>query len=286
MSTFIEAFDNEIKKSGLNIFRFAEIIGENDAEVIDYVNTNPCQDIYSVAKAFTVTAIGMLVDRGVLSVDEKIGDILSEEINNETCNPLWKTTSLDVVMRHRLGLPAGFLDIDAGNSNTFGKDFLNYTLKQPLRADHGTEHSYTDAAYYIASRVVAKRAGMPLDEFMWREFFPELGVKEAAWSKCPQGHAIGATGLYIRVDDMAKLGALYLNNGVWHGKRILSDKWVETVKSRGYEFGFIDGKAYGKGGMAGQMLMFMPEQNRCVAWQGFDGRSVWGLIRFVAGYKD
>lgn len=285
MSAFVEAFDREIKNSGLNIFRFAEIIGENEAEVVNYVNTSPCQDIYSVAKAFTVTAIGLLVDRGLLSVDENIGDILSDDISSD-CNPLWKATSLDVVMRHRIGLPQGFLDIDAGNSNRFGKDFLNYTLRQPLKSGHGTDHSYTDAAYYIASRVVAKRAGMPLDEFMWREFFTELGIKEAAWSKCPQGHAIGATGLYIRVDDMAKLGALYMNNGVWHGKRLLSEKWVDTVKTRGYEFGFIDGKAYGKGGMAGQMLMFMPEQNRCVAWQGFDGRDVWGLIRFVAGYKD
>lgn len=285
MSAFVDAFDKEIKKSGLNIFRFAEIIGENEAEVVNYVSTNPCQDIYSVAKAFTMTAVGMLVDRGMLSVDEKIVDILADEINDE-CNPMWKDTTLDQVLRHQLGLPAGFLDIDAGDSNKFGKDFLNYTLKQPLRDDHGTVHSYTDAAYYIASRVVAKRVGMPLDEFMWREFFTELDFKEAAWSKCPQGHAIGATGLYIRVDDMAKLGALYLNNGVWKGKRIISENWVNTVKSRGYEFGFIDGTAYGKGGMAGQMLMFMPEQNRCVAWQGFDGKSVWDLIHYVAAYTD
>ena len=50
------------------------------------------------------------------------------------------------------------------------------------------------------------------------------------------GYPIGATGLYITTEDMLKLGILYLNNGVYLGKRYVSEEWVRLVISREYEF--------------------------------------------------
>ena len=70
-----------------------------------------------------------------------------------------------------------------------------------------TERRYNDAVYYILSRIVNKVSGKTLFPFCWENIFLPLAFKEAAWSCCPKGHAIGATGLYIRVEDMTKLGA-------------------------------------------------------------------------------
>ncbi len=73
---------------------------------------------------------------------------------------------------------------------------------------------------------------------------------------------------------MIKLGAVYLNNGEYRGKRIVSEVWVKTVLERRYEFptnGIKD--SYNKGGMNGKELLVIPSENRVIAWQGYEIRS-------------
>ena len=86
---------------------------------------------------------------------------------------------------------------------------------------------------------------------------------------------------------MIKLGAVYLNKGVYRGKRIVSEKWVAKVLERGYEFarnGIKD--SYNKGGLHGQQLLVIPCDNRVIAWQGYDRRPVTpDLTRYAAEYN-
>jgi len=255
-------------------------------EAIDLSPATPCQNVYSIAKAFTVTAIGMLADRGLLSVDETVPAALGK-LCPERYDPLWEKTTLHMLLKHSVGLPEGFLDIDVQDANRFGKDYLTYVMNYPLSATHGTAMCYTDAAYYMLSCVVENCCGKALDDFLWQELFNPLAFRDAAWSHCPMGHAMGATGLYIRVTDMIKLGSLYLNDGIWNGKRLLSSAWVDTVKRQQYELsrtGF--GNAYGKTGMLGQQLLILPDSGRAVAWQaaGYAGHKE--LLRFVCEYED
>ncbi len=286
MSKFLDAFCDYAKKINVNLIRVSEMKDGYDIETKNVLNVSPCQDVYSVAKVFTVTAIGLLEDKGLLSLDEKITDILKDEIP-EGYDPLWDTSTVHSILLHRVGLPHGFLDIDCVDSNTFGIDYLAHMMKQPLKEHHGNEFVYTDGAYYMLSRVVEKRAGMSTDDFLWKELMQPLSFKEAAWSHCPLGHAMGATGLYVRSDDMIKLGALYMYDGMWKDRRIFSEEWSKKVKTRGYELNHLGyGKAYGKGGAAGQMLMVVPEENRVVAWQAFDGDGLQELIEFAGQYRD
>ena len=93
---------------------------------------------------------------------------------------------------------------------------------------------------------------------------------------------MGATGLYVRTDDMVKLGVLYLNGGRWNGQQIISGEWVQTALTREYEFhktGY--GESYGKGGMLSQMLLVVPEKKLAVAWHGFGTKAV-EMIRLAA----
>ena len=87
---------------------------------------------------------------------------------------------------------------------------------------------------------------------------------------------------------MVKLGAVYLNGGEYHGKRIVSAEWVKKVLDRHYEFapnGIKD--SYNKGGMNGQNLLVIPCENRVVAWQGYDVRPDGpDLTRFAAKYNE
>ncbi|MBQ3126980.1 MAG: beta-lactamase family protein [Clostridia bacterium] len=271
---------------GANIYFIGVVTdGGFDAQRIAVRETNNCSNIYSVSKAFTVTAVGLLADRGLLSTEEKVCDILGELCPAEM-DPRWRQTTVDMVLRHQIGLPRNFLDIDSRDPLTFGEDYLRHMLTEPLICDPGTEGIYTDAAYYLLSRLVELRAGRNMDDLLREHIYRPLAFREVAYSRCPQGHAMGATGMYIRADDMAKLGALYLHGGDWLGSRILSQDWVDTVLERGYEFKPKgDFGAYGKGGMYGQMLMVIPEKNRVVAWQGFNRSPVAGeLVRFAIAY--
>ncbi len=269
MSKFMDRAVEEAKKRGGTVYGISQI-HNGIAENVTITPANPCQDTYSVAKAFTVTAIGMLWDDGVLDTDERIVDIFRDELC-DGMDPKWQEMTVHHVLKHRCGFPGGYVDIDCIDVNTMGEDLLQYLFKTKLLYSPGEQKTYSDGAYYLLSRVVTKKTGFGLDEFLWRRLFFPLGFREAAWSKCPMGYAMGATGLYIYTSDMVKLGQLYLDGGVYNGKRIISEEWVDIVKQREYEFERTPHGGYRKGGMRGQMVMFYPEQNRAVAWHSYEG---------------
>ena len=82
-------------------------------------------------------------------------------------------------------------------------------------------------------------------------------------------YTIGATGLYLRTEDVVKLGRIYLDGGVWNGERIISEEWIRLVLERSYEFG-KRGRGYAKGGMRGQSLYINYDESIAVAWHSFD----------------
>ena len=278
MSQFLEDFKAEIQKRQANVFAIAEYC-EGRLEAMQLVKTNPCQDIYSVSKAYVVTAIGMLVDRGLLSTEEIVTEILDRDCP-KSYQKVWDRVTVEMLLLHKVPLPKNFLDIDLCDGTAFGADYLAYILQ--TAENPGLEPCYTDAAYYLLSRIVEKRSGMGTDDFLWKYLFYPTGCREAAWSHCPQGHVMGATGLYIRAEDLVKLGAIYLQEGLWEGKRILSKAWVDTVLRKGYELKpQADGRAFGKGGMRGQMLTIVPLKKRVVAWLGCGDHS---FVDFIAAH--
>jgi CubicO group peptidase (beta-lactamase class C family) len=250
------------------------VIIDGESHTVELVPSNGGQNSYSVAKAFVVTAIGMLFDQGILSTDEKICDIFKDEL---PCgmDEKWYSMTVHHALKHECGFIEGYLDIDAmDHSFITDGDYLKYLFKTKLEFTPGEKSVYSDAAFYLLSRVVSKKTGRILDEYMWEKLFLPLGFREVAWSKCPKGYSMGATGLYVYSHDMAKLGQLYLNGGEYNGKRIISQKWVDTVIERGYEFSPVPGGGYGKGGAYGQMLAFYPEKKMVIAFHSFGGGNI------------
>ena len=274
MSRFLEELAAFAKQQPFPVIRFAEIVGDGEPETVDLTATNRCQNVYSVAKAFCVTAIGILWDRGLVRLEDKVCDILADELPAEGVDERWRLCTVEMALAHQVGLPGGFLDIDVTQAKVFGTDFLRYLFTYPLLYTPGTDSIYTDGAYYLISRIAEKIAGLPLDDFIWREIGVPLEFEELAWSHCPQGHAIGATGLYISAADMAKLGALYLGRGTYQGHCFFSPEWADTVFAKRFSFDpHKTGKYYAKGGMNGQKLYVIPCQNRVVAMQSFGGNT-------------
>ncbi len=285
MKGFTEEFEARVRESNFNVYNVVQI---KDG-VVEQRRITPvanCINSYSVAKTFVVTAVGFLFDEGKLTLDEKVTQILAEYLPKDY-DKRYDSLTVDEAMRHYMGLPRGYLDIDVYSPETFGKDFLAKVFTTPPTEGLGKEYVYTDAAYYVLARVVEKVSGEALEDFLRVRLFEPLGFREVAWSKCPMGHALGATGLYITTADMAKLGLLYLQKGVYEGKQIISEKWAELAVENEYELrSRFGGRGYGKSGMYNQMLLVIPKQNRVVAWHAFDRGDLAELREWVVSYGE
>ena len=230
--------------------------------------SNNCHNTYSVAKAFTVTAIGILQDRGMLKVDDKIYPLF-KDLFPEDVDPKWKEVSIRNLMMHRTGFaPKDNLDIDARPMTDYPEDHLRHAFSIKLTYEPGTKNVYTDLSFYILSRVVTAVSGRLLNDFLRDELFRPMKYREYALATCPLGYPIGATGFYITTEDMAKLGLLYLQKGVYNGKRILSEDFVNQALGT-FELHKTMG-GYAKGGMAGQLLYFNYDKNVVIAIHGFN----------------
>lgn len=283
MTQFLNDFTSFVRQQNKHLFSVTELRGGISASVT-LCPAPRCQNTYSISKLFTTTAVGMLCDEGRLSTSDRVTELLRDLLPSGT-DPRWETLTVDYALRHRLGMRAGFMDIDAADTCAFGKDHLTCLFTSPFERDPGQEFVYTDAAFYLLARVVEKVSGQRIDDFLWERLFFPLSFREAAWSKCPLGHPMGATGLYLATEDVAKLGELYRTGGVWQGRRILSEAWVKTAIQAPYELYPIGKNAYGKGGMFGQMLMVIPEAQRVVAWSAFE-EDCGPLLKFCAEYRD
>ena len=263
-------FKEKLLENKLNVYFVSQ--GDKDYNITKeiIVPANPTCDCYSVAKAFTVTAIGMLYDKGLLTPESLLTDILSNHIP-KNIDPKWHKVTIHHLMKHKVGFECGMLDIDCEDASLYlSTDYLQLVLKTNLKYEPGTTYQYTDAAYYLLSRVVYELTKTDLSDLLRPVLMETMRFKEYSWSVCPKGFSMGATGLYLRTEDMVKLGILYLNQGKWKDKQIISKEWVDIVLSNQYEFSSLGNGWYGKGGMRGQLLMFNIDKGKAVACHSFE----------------
>lgn len=274
----------------INLYRAVEYY-DGAFSSVQLQPANCCNDSYSVSKSFTATAAGILIDRGLLSETESVLDVLGDLVPEETA-ATWARVTVADVMRQTVGISSGFLDIDVEDTRTYGtEDFLSLVLNAPMPHAPGGGMVYSDSNYYLLSRIVTARAGQELCAFLQENLFSPLQFQGHAWARCPMGYSMGATGFFLSADDMAKFGLLYLQNGVWNGKRILSEEWIKKATApqsyRGeeaYGFGFWPKSedVFCCSGMYGQRIAVFKKENRVIAWQAYDTeRKTSGLLKAI-----
>ncbi|MBR0226214.1 MAG: serine hydrolase [Thermoguttaceae bacterium] len=268
-------------EDGDKIFTICEIYNGESRVAVIRPNIR-CHNTYSIAKLFTVATLGIMEDKGLLDIDEPVYPILKDKFP-ENFDPKWRDVKISDVIRHRTGFGvAGMLDIDATNSSTWPRDFLNILLSSELKYKPGEKYVYTDATFYLASRIASEKSGEKLNEFMIRELLDPLEFEEYAFSTDPEGYPIGATGMYISTEDMAKLGLLFVQDGVYKGKQIISKRFVDEAFDRTFELYPIgdEGVAFTKGGMNGQTLYMNRKTKRVVAVHSYLG-DVDAILKFL-----
>ena len=136
-------------------------------------------------------------------------------------------------------------------------------------------------SFTMCSAIVQKVTGQTVLDYLRPRLFEPLGIEGAAWSTSPQGISAGGWGLFLKTEDIAKFGQLYLQRGQWNGKQILPAAWVEQATARqvsngsdpardwdqgyGFQFWRCRHGVYRGDGAFGQFCLVMPEQDAVVA---------------------
>jgi CubicO group peptidase (beta-lactamase class C family) len=192
----------------------------------------------SISKSVSSITLGIAIEQGYLDgIDEGILDRpLSELLPNYEGLLSSDPRKQRILLRHVLSMSAGF-EWDEGSypyddpRNDFvqtrtGDDPIGYVFGKPMVAEPGAVFNYSGGLSTVVSSVVESSTGMPMDEFAERNLFEPLGITDHQWEHIDNGLADAAGGVHMRPRDLAKLGQLYLNGGVWEGERIVSEAWV------------------------------------------------------------
>lgn len=266
-----EQLVHDVDGLGLNMIDFALYTPQAGIRSHRFQPSSNCSNSYSLAKVFVMTALGMLWDEGKVNISTTVCSLLGS-LTPKNADKAWPLVTLDHAMTHRVGFDEGFLDIDVENVCQYPTDdYLELAMSHPIAYLPGSHYHYSDAAYYILSRVVTAVTGEKLDEFLRKRLTAPMKFREIAWSRCPRGYPMGSTGLYAAASDIVKVGAMYLEGGVYQGRRYLSEDWVKLALANEYEFHLISPTGLmSKGGIYGQELVFSRERGFAASWHSFE----------------
>jgi len=167
-------------------------------------------------------------------------------------------------------------------------DWVQYVIDQPMAAEPGTVFAYSSGVTQLLSHIFKEVTGENVDEYAAEYLFKPLGMRYH-WKHSPTGLPDTEGGLYLSSPDLAKIGFLFLKNGMWEGKQIVSPEWVKasvtprmTVRDEGrsWKYGFqwwlqLYGKspdryAWAARGFGGQGLRVVPELDLITVFTGWE----------------
>jgi CubicO group peptidase (beta-lactamase class C family) len=302
------AFDRESIEQvtlSLMVVRGGRIIHERYAPGVDMTTRTRT---WSTAKSIAVTLLGMLVDQGQMSLDEPLGFDWYPKVSSGESDPRSVIT-----LRHVLNMSSGLYPLDnagleyatgSGLAYWAGASSIHGMRDRGLIRDPGTYWDYenydTLRAVYAMKRALGEERYL---EYPRRALFDRVGMRNTVLSVDRFGDFILSSQAYTNARDLARFGMLYLQGGVWNGERLLSEEWIEFVRTpapstvdRGNFYGGqwwlvpddrtdVPQDAYSTSGNRGQYVIVVPSHDVVIVRRGLDygrqGFDRWDLTREV-----
>ena len=190
-------------------------------------NKESILDTFSVSKSFVATIIGMLIDDGRLSLDQPAPVAAWSNPNDPRSA---------ITIRNLLHMSSGLTwkeDYSAGDSSTIAMLFApvasDYAIALPLEFKPGTQFEYNSGNSAILMRIITDTlGGTPQAEaYIKKRLLDPLGIKKVVYQRDLSGRIVGFMGINMTARDQARFGLLYLRNGMWGKKKVISPEWVK-----------------------------------------------------------
>jgi len=264
-----------------------------------FYQRTPLHTLQSVSKSVTSALIGIAIGRGeIADVNVKVLPYFSafraapDERRDRL--RLWDVLTMTTGIRWD-EFTATYTDQKNNCAQMEATDdWVQYVLDQPMAAEPGTVFVYNSGATELLSYLIRKTTGKNADDYANEHLFRPLGISKYAWKHTPLGLADTEGGLYLQPRDLAKLGYLYLHDGVWDGRQIVPATWVHQstrwsidAESHGAGYGYqwwvlsrqsdSTYEAYAAIGYGGQYLIVIPQLDTIAvftAWNIYDERAL------------
>jgi len=269
-----EADAKQFGLHGIMVLRHGSVVAEG--WWAPYTANEPHM-LFSLSKSFTSTAIGLAQAEGRLNIHDKLVSFFPDDLPAEPSDNLKNMRLRDLLMMSTGQEKADVDAIKIWEKETTGqKQFL----AAPVKQKPGTLFYYNSPATFMLSATVQKVTGQTVRDYLMPRLFEPLGIAPPEWDNDPRGINIGASGLHLRLEDIAKFGQLLLQRGEWHGRRLIPAEWIDLATSRqasngsapdgdwdqGYGFQFwrcVPGFYRGDGAF-GQFCIVMPQHDTVV----------------------
>lgn len=240
--------------------------------------------LHSATKSFTATAVGFAEAEGLLELEDPVADFFP---------------GLDARMRVRdlLTMRTGHARGLSGATTRLRKTgWVGEFLEEPVVDRPGRGFRYSSTTSHVLSAIVQQVAGTPVDEYLRPRLFEPLGIDDYTWERDPAGVSSGGNGLSLRPHDLLSFGVLYLQDGVWEGRRVLPAGWAGKASGLhvrravsgewngtellppgpdavadsgyGYQFWVSEDGVYAASGLFGQECMVFPQYGGVVVVTG------------------
>lgn len=233
-NTVYHHLDSLLEKTSTRSF----LIIRNDTIIYEkYFNgykANDISTVFSISKSITSLLMGIAVDEGFVSnINDPVTKYIPELLS---ADPMFKKLTIKHLLDMRSGLKFkesyGFNPFSKIARLYYGRNQMSVIKKMHFETEPGIKHEYQSISTAILGVVIEKATKQNLAEFFEDKVWIPLGMENTAkWSFDDKNHRSVKSygGLSITAIDLAKIGRLYINNGVYNGKQIVSEQWIKKT---------------------------------------------------------
>lgn len=187
-------------------------------------------DLRSATKSILSILLGVASYRGELPpLDAPFASSL-RQYAGRNLDPLWEQLTL----QHLLTMTTGFCwKTGAKMGEAFihrlhqSRSWIKYILHLPIEKHNIGTFQYCSVDSHLLSILLTEWTGLSAADYAEKYLFGPLGIQNYVWKASPEGHSMGHIGLHLTALDMAKLGLLCLQRGIWEGERLLAAEWLK-----------------------------------------------------------
>lgn len=229
VTTAMDAFFSAAAKAKLDVH--SVMIVKDGAVIYSHWQSKGAPNVphvlHSVSKTFTATAVGLAIAEGRLKLTDKVVSFFPDKLPNEVSDNLMAMTIRDL-----LTMTCGH---DDEPNQSKREEWVKTFLAHPVKHTPGTFYLYNSLGTYMLSAIVQKVTGEKVLDYLTTRLFEPLHIDKPRWDESPQGISAGGWGLYLKTEDLAKMGQLLLQNGKWKGKQIIPAEWVYEMSKKQVE---------------------------------------------------